>query len=115
MEHLFHPPSNREAFRRVARCRHGAVEWLEPDAGRPARPVLRGRRGRNAPLLPDQGARGIRLMKIPVAGENLLQCLARSARLRKSGDAAVDLTGSRGKGRSPEKAKKLNFLVKLIR
>jgi len=29
-------------------------EWLEPDAGRPARPVLRGRRRSNAPLLPDQ-------------------------------------------------------------
>ncbi|CAG9179549.1 hypothetical protein LMG23994_04196 [Cupriavidus pinatubonensis] len=29
-------------------------EWLEPDAGRPARPVLRGRRRSNASLLPDQ-------------------------------------------------------------
>lgn len=34
----------------------GAVEWLEPDAGRLARPVLRGRWRRNAPLLPDVGA-----------------------------------------------------------
>ncbi|BDB29198.1 hypothetical protein CTP10_R66110 (plasmid) [Cupriavidus sp. P-10] len=29
-------------------------KWLEPDAGRPARPVLRGRRRSNASLLPDQ-------------------------------------------------------------
>jgi transposase len=29
-------------------------EWLEPDAGRPARPVLRGRRRSDAPLLPDK-------------------------------------------------------------
>jgi len=32
------------------------MEWLEPDAGRLARPVLRGRWRRNAPLLPDIGA-----------------------------------------------------------
>lgn len=32
------------------------MEWLEPDAGRLARPVLRGRWRRNAPPLPDVGA-----------------------------------------------------------
>jgi hypothetical protein len=29
-------------------------QWLEPDAGRPARPVLRGRRRSDASLLPDK-------------------------------------------------------------
>lgn len=33
----------------------GAAEWLEPDAGRLARPVLRGRWRSNAPPLPDIG------------------------------------------------------------
>jgi len=33
----------------------GADEWLEPDAGRLARPVLRGRWRSNALLLPDIG------------------------------------------------------------
>ena len=33
----------------------GAGEWLEPDAGRLARPVLRGRWRSNAPPLPDIG------------------------------------------------------------
>jgi IS5 family transposase len=33
----------------------GAGEWLEPDAGRPARPVLRGRWRSNALPLPDIG------------------------------------------------------------
>jgi transposase len=35
----------------LSRC--SAEAWLEPDAGRLACPVLRGRRRRNAPLLPD--------------------------------------------------------------
>ena len=34
--------------------RRSAEEWLEPDAGRLACPVLRGQRRSNAPLLPDQ-------------------------------------------------------------
>lgn len=35
--------------------KHGAGKWLEPDEGRLSRPVLRGRRRSNAPLLPDIG------------------------------------------------------------
>src|SRR4030088_1842411 len=55
MDLLLCPPSNRETFHQSARC-HPMVlkEWLEPDAGRPARPVLRGRRRSDAPLLPDK-------------------------------------------------------------
>ena len=55
MEYLLCPPSNRTTLRQVARC-HPMVlkQWLEPDAGRPARPVLRGRRRSDASLLPDK-------------------------------------------------------------
>lgn len=35
--------------------KHDAGKWLEPDEGRLSRPVLRGRRRSNAPLLPDIG------------------------------------------------------------
>lgn len=53
-------PRNQPSSDRVPR--HGAEEWLEPGTGRSVRPVLRGQRGSNAPLLPDRrrahGARG---------------------------------------------------------
>src|SRR5471032_1677769 len=78
MDHLLCPPSNRETFRRPARC-HPMVlkEWLEPDAGRPARPVLRGRRRSDASQLPDKDS--ITVAYAIDAGE--VECWARPARL----------------------------------
>ena len=49
---------------------HGANEWLEPDEGRLSCPVLRGRRHRNVPLLPDDSGWGMLKRMLQYKGEH---------------------------------------------
>jgi hypothetical protein len=62
---------------------NGRSQRLEPDAGKFARPVLRGGGGGNVTALPDSGVRGLRVLQgVLVGDESVVSSRCASAWLR---------------------------------